>query len=73
MFSSVRLLRPSAMPAFSCNIEKFYTLPNRVLRCDGFHTTFQRQRVVGTVFSPSDQRAATGGFRVYRDPHDPLC
>jgi hypothetical protein len=62
-----------AVLASSCDLEKFYTLIDHVLQCDGSHTIFLRQQVIITVFSPFDQRVAIGGFCDCHDPHDPLC
>jgi hypothetical protein len=64
---------PLAVLAPSCDLEKFYTLPDRALLRNGFHTTFLRQQVTRTVYSPFDQWAATGSFYDCHDPHDLLC
>jgi hypothetical protein len=45
-----------------CDPEKFYTLPNHVLLCGEFHTTFLHHPVVGKVFSLSDPRTIFHGI-----------
>jgi hypothetical protein len=45
-----------------CDPEKFYTLPNHVLLCDEFHTTFLHHPVVRKVFSLSDLRTTFHGI-----------
>jgi hypothetical protein len=45
-----------------CDPEKFYSLPNHVLLCGEFHTTFLHHSVVGKVFSLSDPRTVSHGI-----------
>jgi hypothetical protein len=57
--------------ASSCDAKKSCTLPDRVLRCDGSHTTSLRHQGDENASSPSDLRAAVGGFRGIHGLHDP--
>jgi hypothetical protein len=68
--------------ASSCDLEKFCTLPDRVLWYDEFCTTSLHQQGDGTISSPSDLRIAAGdshdicGLRDLYDPRglcDRLC
>jgi hypothetical protein len=46
----------------SCDLGKFYTPPDHVRLCDGFHTTSQHQWSTGMTFSPTD-KAASGSHK----------
>jgi hypothetical protein len=52
-------------------IQKKITLSDHVLRYDESRTTSLRCQVDGKVSSPSDLRAAAGGFHGICDLHDP--
>jgi hypothetical protein len=60
--------------ASSYDLEKFFTLPDRVLWYDRSRTTFLHRQGDGTISSPSDPRIATGDscdIRNLRDLCDP--
>jgi hypothetical protein len=57
--------------AFSCNPEKFFTLSDHVLRCDGSPTTSLRRQGDGKASSPSNLRIVAGGFHGIHGLHDP--
>jgi hypothetical protein len=56
---------------FSCDTEKFYTLIDHVLRCDGSCTTSLCCLGDEKASSPSDLRTATGGSCGIRGLYDP--
>jgi hypothetical protein len=55
----------------SYNLEKFYTLSERVLRYDGSRTTSLRQQGDEMISSPSNLRTTTGDSRNIHDLCDP--
>jgi hypothetical protein len=63
MFAPTGILRH---PSF--DLEKFYTLSDRVMRYDGSHTTSLRHQVDGNVSSFSDQMTAYRETRDLRGP-----
>jgi hypothetical protein len=58
--------------ASSCNLEKFCTLSDHALGCDGFRTTYLRRQGDGNASSPSDLRIAAGSLCDIRGPCDLL-
>jgi hypothetical protein len=54
----------------SYDVEKFCTLPDCALRCDGSHTTSLRHQGDRKVSSLSDLMTAAGGFHGIRGPSD---
>jgi hypothetical protein len=52
--------------ASSCDLEKFCTLPDHALRCDGSRTTSLCCQVNRKASSPSDPRTAASSFYIPR-------
>jgi hypothetical protein len=62
---------PVLVVASSCDPEKFCTLLDHVLRCDGSRTSSLRRQGDINASSPSDLRTAAGGFHGIHDLRDP--
>jgi hypothetical protein len=65
------LCSPGDLTAWAHDQEKFYTLPDHVLRCNESRTTSLCSQGDRKASSPSNPRTAAGGFYGIRDLHDP--